>query len=329
MALNPLYSIDQLPTTDQAAIREFSDRYLAVLGASKPTGWADTLGDLIPSSGPLVTFPVSQLRTKYMRTEGESRFKTLKSKSFDLKTEEFDDGYEAKLKDLFSQIFAYRRWQEAPGRLLLAEEQLRHVSIAALLEAGQSIKCVDGKNFFDAGHPSNIVDGSVPGTWSNYQPTPKDVVSIATLEAEVTAMMLVKDENGNKFGVQPDTILCPVEKVEPLKNLLAQQLILAGPTTATSNGAVNNPYFGRFNVIPVKEFTNPLDWYLVDSKLAQQDGFSPWASVRETVPESLALRVFDTNSDYFKNTGNIKMTSHVWYGFGLALPHAIRKVAGA
>jgi hypothetical protein len=50
MALNPLYSIEQLPTTDQAAIREFNDRYLAAIGASQPTGWADTLGELIPTN---------------------------------------------------------------------------------------------------------------------------------------------------------------------------------------------------------------------------------------------------------------------------------------
>jgi hypothetical protein len=65
----------------------------------------------------------------------------------------------------------------------------------------------------------------------------------------------------------PDTILCPDSEVEALKNLLAQQMILGAATTATSNGAVNNPYLGRFNVIPVKEFTDVDDWYLVDSKM--------------------------------------------------------------
>lgn len=327
MALNPLYSIDQLPTSDQAAIREFNDRYLAALGAVKATGWADTLGDLIPTNTPLVTFPVSNLRSKYVRTEGENRFKKLRSKSFDLKTEEFDDGFQAKLKDLTNQVFAYRRWQEAPARFLTAEEQLRHNMIAALLEAGQSTVCVDGTNFFGTTHPVDLTQSTTSGTWSNYQSTAKSVVSIANIEAEVTAMMSVPDENGNKLGLMPDTLLVPVEKYEATKNLLSQQMVLAAATTATSNGSVNNPYLGRFNIVPIKEFTNSVNWYLLDSKLVK-DGFSPWASVRETVPESLALRVFDTSSDFFKNTGDIKVSSHVWYGFGLALPHAIRKVVG-
>lgn len=328
MALNPLYSYDQLPTTDQAAIREFNDRYLAAIGASTPTGWADTLGELVPTSAPLVTFPVSQLRTKYRRTEGEDKFKKLRAASFDVKTEEFDDGYEAKLKDLFNQLFAYRRWQEAPSRLVLAEEQFRHDSVAALVELGSSTLCVDGQNFFSATHPCNIGDATVGAAWSNLQSTPKDVVSITNIESEVTAMKGVKDENGNKLGVMPDTIIVPTEKSESLKNLLAQGLILGALSSATSNGGVSNAYQGRFNIIEAKELTDVNDWYLVDSKLVAA-GFAPWVALRETVPASLSLRQFDESSDYFKNTGNIKMSSHIWYGFGLAMPHAIRKVVGA
>lgn len=328
MAVNPLYSIEQLPANDQAALREFNDRYLMAIGASEPTGWADTLGDLVPSNAPMVTFPVSQLRTKYVRTEGQNRFKKLRAQSFDVKTEEFDDGYFAKSKDIYNQLFAYRRWQEAAARFVTAEAQFRHQAIAALLEAGTTTVCVDGQNFFSTTHPANQGDSTVPGTWSNYQSVAKDPALIANLMAEIQIMMSVRDENGIKLGVYPDTILVPTEKYEPVKNLLAQQMILGGPTTATSNGTVTNPYFGRFNVIPVKEFTSATDWYLVDSKLAGPEGFSPWVSVRETVPQSLALRTWDESSDYYKDTGNLKVSSHIWYGFGLALPHAIRKVVG-
>lgn len=329
MALNPLYSIDQLPTTDQAAIREFNDRYIAAIGAAQPTGWADTLGELVATSSPMVTFPVSQLRTLYRRSTGENHFKKLIAKSFDVKTEEFDDGYQAKLKDLFNQSFAYRNWQQAPGRMVLAEEQFRHTSIATLLEAGTSTACVDGANYFSTAHPCNMGDSTVGSNWSNYQSSTKDVVSVTNIAAEVTSMMAVKDENGQNLGVQPDTILVPVAKSEALKNLLAKELILDGGTsTSVTSAATSNPYKGRFNVITVKEFTDPDDWYLVDSKMIAQ-GLTPWLSLRETVPASLSLRVFDENSDFFKNTGDIKMSSHIWYGFALALPHAIRLIKGA
>jgi phage major head subunit gpT-like protein len=334
MPLNPLYSIEQLPTTSQAAIREFDDRYIAAIGASQPTGWADAHGELVPTAAPMVTFPISQLRTQYKRSTGESHFKKIREKSFDIKAEEFDDGYRARLYDLFTKVFAYRNWQQAPQRMVLAEAQFRHLSIAALLEAGTSTSCVDGANFFSTAHPVNMGDltvktvaASPSATWGNYQATPKDVISIANIAAEVTAMMDVPDENGVRLGVMPDTILCPIPKVEGLKNLLAQTFILGAASSATSNGSVSNPYQGRFNVIPVKEFTDVDDWYLMDSKLVAQ-GLAPWVSLRQTVPQSLSLRTFDESSDFFKTTGDIMMSSHIWYGFGLALPHAIRLVKG-
>lgn len=369
MPLNPLYTFDQLPTTSAAAIREFNDRYLAAVGASQPTGWADTLGELVPTDRPMVTFPVSQLRTLYQRTTGESRFKKLLEKSFDVKTEEFDDGYEAKLTDIFQQVFAYRNWQRAPERLVLAEEQHRHLMIAALLDGrgnrsgavgsandpgGTGRLCVDGANFFSTSHPANMVDATVASpvtgatTWSNYQSTAKNVLgSTATgnnsgpfaldnLQAEVIAMQTgVLDENGLLLGARPDTIVVPMDYEEPLTNMLASDRLLASITNGTSNdvgaAGVTNFYKGKYNIVGAKEFTtitgSTADWYLVDSKLLKA-GIEPWVALRQTMPQSLALRVYDESSDYFKDTGNIKLSSHIWYGFALALPHAIRRIKG-
>jgi len=319
--MNPLYTTEQLPTTSAAAIREFDDRFIAAIGASQPTGWVDTLGALVPTTAPMVTFPVSQLRTKYQRTQGEGRAKTLGEKSFDVKSEEFDDGYEARLADLFQQVFAYRNWGLAPGRLVLAEEQFRHDSIAALLELGTTTLCVDGSDFFATDHPANLFDDSA-GTWSNYQATPKDVVSVSNISTEVTLMSAVKDENGKKLGVTADTLLVPTEKFEATKNMLKQAMIAVGGVS------VSNPYMNGFNVIPVKELTDADDWMLVDSKLLAK-GFAPWISLRQTMPTALSLRVFDEASDFFKKTGKLRIESHIWYGFALGLPHAIRLIKGA
>jgi hypothetical protein len=323
MTINPLYSIEQLPTTSAAAIREFEDRYIGYCGASQPEGWADTLGDLFPTDAPMVTFPVSQLRTKYQKTMGDDRAKTLQEKSFDVKVEEFDDGYEASLLDLTKKVFAYRNWTQAAQRFVLAEEQHRHDNIATLLEAGASTLCVDGQYFFDTDHPANLSDSSA-GSWSNYQSSTADVTDLSKIEAEATAMMGVLDENGKKLGVMPDAIGVPTEKFEALKNKLASALIL----DSTGTAAVSNPYFGRFKVVHMKELTDPNDWYLFDTKLISR-GLAPWISMRMNVPPALALRNLDESSDFFKKTGKIKMLSHIWYGFSLALPHAIRLIKGA
>ena len=323
---NALYDISKLPATSQAAIREFDDRYIASIGAAQPPSWSD-LGDLIPTASPMVTFPVGSFALKYQQTEGESRFKTLKEKSFDVKTEELDAGYEGKLLDILSQTFAYRNWLAGPQRLMLAEARLRNRSIVTLLEAGASTAWIDGVNFFSASHLSDI-SNSASTTWSNYQSSGTDVVSLANLKAEITAMQGVLDENGEKMGVEPDTILVPTAKYEPLKFLLAQNMVLEN---GTGSAGVTNPYVGKFNVVHVPELTDVNDWYLVDSKLLASLGLPPWISLRYEVPSgsALAMRWFDESSDFFKNTGNIKVSSHIWYGFSLGFPHAIRKIKGA
>jgi hypothetical protein len=43
---------------------------------------------------------------------------------------------------------------------------------------------------------------------------------------------------------------------------------------------------------------------------------------------SLGLRQWDESSDFFKDTGKLKMSAHIWYGFKLIFPHAMRLVKG-
>lgn len=337
MALpNPLYTQDQFPPTSQAAMREFDDRYIGSIGATPAPTWSD-VGDLIPTNGPMTTFPISSLALKYMQTEGGNRFKTLLEKSFDVKVQEFDCGIQGKLLDILSKSFAYRNWLKGPERMMIAEGNHRNDSIVALLEDGENqvwggSTPVDGANFFSAAHLANMNDPDST-QWSNFQATPKDVLNIGNLAAEVTNMQGVLDENGKKIKADPDTILVPTAKYEGLKNLLAQALILAGGTsTSVTSAATSNPYFGgRFNVVHVPEFTDQDDWYLVDTKLKASSGLPPWLSMRWMIPNpELELRHYDaSNSDWARDTGSIKVSSHIWYGFALAFPHAIRKIKGA
>lgn len=325
----PLYTIDTLPADAQAAIREFDDRYLAMLGVAPPPAWTG-LGALIPTNAPMMTFPVGSFGLKYERTQGESRFKTFQEKTFDLKTEEFDEGYWKGLKDILQNPWAYQEWLKGPERLMIAEAELRNDTIAELLEDGENQKWggskpIDGRNFFSATHLSDFTK-EASTKWSNYQSAAKSVLSIPNLQAEVTIMQGVLNENGKKVGADPKTILVPTAKYEALKNLLAKELILdSGGAAGTTN-----PYRNRFNVVHVPEFTDEDDWYLVDEALAARTGLPPWISLRDmTLMNPLALRYYDETSDYFKDTGNLKATSHVWYGFSLGFPHCIRKVKGA
>jgi len=314
-----LWTIDTLPSTSAEAIREFDDRYLAAQGVVQPDGWAEMYGDFSPVSSPKVTFPISQVSGRYIATTGDSKFKTLQETSFDIKVQEFDMGYEAKLLDLFQEIYAYRKWKNVPTMFNVAEANHRVDNIAALLELGVSTTIWDGSNFFATNHKANIFDAS-RGTFSNYQATPKDPASITDLAGEITAMRGVLDENGKKLGVNPDTILLPTEKFEYVKNVLKQAMISDG------TASVDNPYLNGITPVHCPQLTGVADFYLVDSKLIKQ--LPPWAILKYAPPNSLGLRTFDESSDFFKATGKIKVSSHIWYGFGLVFPHAIRLVKG-
>lgn len=325
MSTAKFYDIGKFPSNSQEAIREFDTRYIASIGAERPPTWAD-IGDMIPTNSPHTTYPIGAFGLSFQRSRGEQRFKKLASKSFDIKTEEFDEGYQAKLVDLMTKVFAYQNWQKGPERLIVAEQNLRNDEIITLLEAGESTAWVDGVNFFSATHLSDITNPAST-TWSNYQSSTKDVVSVTNIEAEVVLMQGgVRDENGRKINVNPDTIAVPTAKYQPLVNYLAQAMILDG----TGTSGVTNPYVGKFNVVHMPELTDANDWYLMDSKLIAQ-GLPPWITLRWQVPTgtALALRTWDESSDFFKDTGEIKVSAHVWYGTSLGFPHGIRKVKGA
>jgi len=324
-----LYEFDKLPATSGAAITEFLDRYIAAQGVVLPPAWVDDYGDTAPINAPKVTFPITQVSGGYVESNGENRFKSMQEKSFDVKVLEFDMGYEARALDLFQNVYAVRKWNEAPQRFTVAEQNHRAKKIAELLELGTATTCWDGKNFFATDHPANVSDSSA-GTFSNYNAAGLDPNSIANLMAEITSMMSVKDENGEKLGVDPDTILLPTAKYMTVSALLAQAQISATSGTGQPNTGIttmSNPLLGKLRAVHVPQLSDANDWYLVDSKLVR--ALPPWAALRYAAPDSLGLRTWDESSDFYKDTGKIKVSSHIWYGFALVFPHAIRLIAGA
>ena len=330
MAPKPLFTVSKLPTTSAEAIREFDDRYIAGISAAPVPTWSNEFGEVSSTNTPHTTFPISALGLKYQRTTGENRFKSLSEAAFDLKVEEFDEGIEESMIRLSTNTFAARKWADGPSRLLNAEQRLVSRTLALLIEAGETTDSLwenpDGSvEFFDAAHPANFADAS-KGTWSNLAAGATDVLSVANIQTQVTAMQVqVLDEQGEKIPANPTVILVPTEKYEPLRNLLAGSRILNDDGTNTI--AVDNYYQGKFTVIHVPEFTDANDWYLVDAAMLSMM-LPPWIALRYVPADSLGLRRYDESSDFFKDTGNIKVSSHVWWGFSLAFPHAIRKVPG-
>lgn len=327
-----LYEYDKLPATSAAALREFDDRYLAAQGVVLPPNWAQEFGDIGPTNAPMTTYPIAQLSGRYEETKGDSRFKTMQESSFDVKVLEFDMGYEAKLMDLLTNVYAYRKWLQIASRFQIAEQNHIARSVATLVEAGESTALSwegSGIYFFSASHPANFADADA-GTFSNLQASPKDANSIPNIIAECTAMEnAVLDENGEKLGVSPDVIMLPTAKFRIVDMLLKQQQVTVGSGTGSPGGGtstMSNPLAG-LRAVHNPKLTDANDWYLIDSRLCAT--LPPWAALRYSPGPALELREWNESSDYFRDTGKIKKSSHIWYGFGLVFPHAIRKVTGA
>jgi hypothetical protein len=111
----------------------------------------------------------------------------------------------------------------------------------------------------------------------------------------------------------------PTPKFQVVSDKLNQALITAGES---------NPLLGKIKPVHVPDLTDANDWYLVDTTQFSK-GVEPMVAAQYRDVGSLGLRFWDENSDFFKDTGKLKVSSHIWYGFKLVFPHAIRKVVGA
>lgn len=318
-----LFTKDTLPTTSEEAIRQFDERYLTAVTAAAPPGWCAPF--IFPVGAPRITFPMSLLSTKYNETkEASSRFKTMAEQSFDLSVVEYDAGYEAKLLDILTNTFAYRNWGRAPAALADGEQKHVAKNLVSVLEANGTSPW-DSVAFFHAtdhrSNPKEVITETLgrKNTWGNLQSTPADPSDLTKIQAEMTAMRDVRDENGDKMGIEPNEIWLPTEKFQIVSDKLNQALIANGET---------NPLKGKIKPVHIPDLTDTNDWYLVDTTQFAK-GVEPMIAANYRDVGSLGLRFWDESSDFFKDTGKLKTSAHVWYGFKLVFPHAIRKVVGA
>lgn len=313
-----LFLKDTLPSTSEEAIRRFDERYNAVVSSAPPSGWAERF--IANVDAPRTTFPLSAFTSGFRETKEESgRYRGMSEKTFDLNVVEFDDGYEAKLSDLLTNVFAWQRWSEVAGELVTAEARHHATQMVTLLEAGVSTACkYDGVNFFSTSHLCDPTD-SDSSTFSNYQSSTK-APTLANIQAEMILMEKgVLDVNGKKLQVNPTEIWLPTDKYRVVSDLLNQAFLATGES---------NYMAGKITPVHVPELTDVDDWFLVDGNLLSK--FTPMVAAKYTALDGrLGLRYLDENSDHFKKTGKIAVSKHIWAGYGLLFPHAIRLVKGA
>jgi hypothetical protein len=201
----------------------------------------------------------------------------------------------------------------------------------------QKVFVADDQPFFSASHKVHPRDPSKKlrnsATWSNFQSSAAPL-SAGNLTAEKVAAFQVADPTGHEFGFEYDTILAPSSLNEVAKNLLTvQDLILDAKSSLNSVNnvfaATKNPHYqSGMEVVRGPDLTGAdttADYYLL-SRAGLSAGLFPWV-ISEDAAED--LRTWDESSDFYKDSGMIKVTSHIYCAAVLLFPHAIRKVSGA
>lgn len=328
--LNPA---DLLPASSADARERFEERYLASQASllAQPPGFVAEYGERGETASLTTKYPMAFLGLKYEETIAEGgRFKTIGEKECDLTVAQYDEGVEIEALKVVQDAWTARRWFDAAADLPRAEEVFVARLIAAALVANTATCGWDDLAIFHDSHLANPKDPD-KGTFDNLQASAKDVVSLANIEAEITLMLEVLDLNGDALGVSPDTIFVPRAKWQGLRNLLKQDFVPNSAGTAT----MKNPYNETLlNVVRIDPLTDVNDWYLLDSALIKR-GLHPWVVAKLTAYKdaplfnALSMRWYLEDSDRFKDTGKIAMSSRVYYGHKFLYPHAIRKITGA
>lgn len=335
----PVRPIQDFSGASQRALEEFRLELLGAL-ASQPEAWSEGLGLMLPGGSLRDTFPLDFEAIAYRERSAQgAEASTPIAAEIGVDKREFRAAKQAQLRRIQQGDFAYvRTWQNGAAQMAIARIHLRNRLVVALIEAGASTvwgvstqypSGIDGAYFFSATHKVNPFDdrfeyqGST--TWSNYQAsgTPLGAVN---LTAEKESMLLVPAPNGEWIGGRASAMLTPTSLDETGRLLLSvQDLIMDGTGTA---GIRNEHYQSGFNQIHGAELTGSgttADYYLLSAERIAR-GLYPWVIAEDSAEEILT---WDESSDFYKDSGSVKVESKIYVNAALGYPHAIRLVKGA
>lgn len=347
LASTPVTPIEEFGASSQRALEEFRMNYNMAL-AAEPAAWAETIGDMLPGGSLKDTYPINFSANRYVEKTAQGPA-VVQSQNVDISVvkREFNAGEQVELRRLKAGDFAYiQSWGRLAERMARQRIMLRNLLVTTLLEAGTTgywgsssllATGIDGQPFWSATHKVNPFDDTMKlrgvATWSNYQSAATPLGS-SNLTTEKSYAFKVAAPDGNELGCEYDGLLIPSSLSETAKNLLQiQDFILDAKASLNSvnnvMGPVKNPHFQSGMDItrgPELAGTDTTANYYLFSRQAIARGLFPWV-ISEDAAED--LRQFDESSDFYKNTGHIKVVSHIYTNAALLFPHALRYVKGS
>lgn len=342
----PVQPIEQFGASSQRALEEFRLEYNATL-ASLPMPWSETIGTVLPGGSLKDTYPITFDAVKYRERIAQNAVAgSSQSADVSVNKKEFSAAKQAELRRITRGDFAYvKTWQNNAATMARARINMRNHLVTDLLEAGTSgywgvtadqPTGIDGQPFFSATHKVNPFDEKVQfhggATWSNYQ-SAATPLSAANLTQEKGAMLYIPGPDGEEMGTEVSGMLIPTRLVDIARNLLTvQDLILSGALSGGGDGTMgtvkNEHYMSglEYTWAPQLAGTDSTANYYLYSMDTINQGNPPWVLAEDAAEE---IRTWDETSDFYKDSGWIKLESIVLANAVLLYPHGIRYIKGS
>jgi len=243
------------PANLKAAFVAFDTRFNRSFKEQRDVVW-NQLAQLVPVKTETHTYAWSDVRPSLRKWVGERYLKNLSARSFSLKNEK----YEATLA-IPREMYEYDQYEIFAGPQLddMALATAKHPDelIAPLMINGQSTATYDGQGFFSASHPVDPDDSS-KGTQSNYYASGK-ALTPANFDAVRSAMRALKDSNGQRMAIRPDTLIVPPSLEGTARRICEGENIVQN----NANSNETNIYKGMAKVLVFPELEDePTAWYL-------------------------------------------------------------------
>lgn len=324
--------IESFGAASQRMLEEFRTEYM-VQYSVMPRDWVGEIGSILASGSLRDTYPLDFSAVEFKeRTAQSAAAEIPQVVDITVDKREYRAAKQADLRRVQSGDFAYiNTWQQGAAQMARARRIHRARQVAALLNGGDSADWVgDGKKFFASDHkvhpfnPKMKMLGST--SWSNLG-TAKPL-SAGNLTAEKAAMLFVPHFDGGQLESMPTGMLVPTAITEAARLLLTVQDIILGTDGSVGGGIRNEHYMSGFKYIwgPQLAGTDSTANYYLFAEDTIAMGFVPWVVSEDAEEEILE---WSTDSDFYRENGNIKIEYKIYSSAALVWPHGIRKVKGA
>ncbi len=336
------------------ALEEFSDQFRSALVLNEPDNWDDLgLSYTLAKAAGTATFPLPIDAAGYKEFEGDIKYRRLYNRSLSFRTKQWSDGVEEQAVVIENDQFS--GWADAPGNMAREWKRLPLLMLASLLQGPAPATNAPAAYFgplldlyrdrdsntastiplFSAVHQSNVFDAAV-GTFNNILTTTHaQIASGAFFDQLYAYTASVLGANGKPLNVSvADTkLLLPTSLTREFKKVLEQDTLLtaisnAGVQNATANVVAAQPRknidFGQITGQTVREFSIANGWDQVFfAVLGGNPSLYPWVALQDSAPEE---RLFDKSSEFYKNSGKVKIGYIGNANVGAAMPHRIVRV---